>query len=70
MKPQPTKPACGDCGEPHPRPFMVHGDLWVWSILGPDILRLACAERRLGRPFTRSNFKADVPANEWVFELF
>ncbi len=47
---------------------MVQDDLWVWSIRGPELLCFTCAERRLGRPFTKADFKA-VPVNDWVFRM-
>ncbi len=62
------KVVCGDCAEPHPRLFMVQDDLWVWSIRGPELLCSPCAERRLGRLFTKADFQA-VPVNDWVFEM-
>jgi hypothetical protein len=61
--------ACGDCHRP-PNLFMVHDDLWVWHIPGPDLLCLACAQRRLGRAFVAEDFKAGPGMNAWIFEAF
>jgi hypothetical protein len=49
---------------------MVHDDLWVWHIPGPNVLCLRCAEKRLGRAFVASDFRADLPVNAWIVDAF
>ena len=61
---------CGDCGRNPFAHFMVHNDLWVWHIPGPEYLCLPCAEKRLGRAFVPGDFPASIKLNRWVLEAF
>jgi hypothetical protein len=61
---------CLDCGE-HACIYMVDDDIWEHAV--PEnvyavnvFLCLPCLTARVGRPLTRDDFPAHIPANDWI----
>ena len=47
----------------------MHDLIWGWYMSGADLLCVACAAKRLGRPVRPDDFKR-IPCKQWVFDAF
>jgi hypothetical protein len=61
---------CLDCGA-DARLYMVDDDLWRRAVpenaYAVDVwLCVRCLTARIGRPLTRDDFPAHIPANDWI----